>query len=125
MENNSDKKVRDIVEDALEANKQVIFTGAPGTGKTYSVRKYVEEMCKDKENGEVDKNQFKFVQFHPSYDYSDFVEGLRPVVVVGQTESTFVRLDGVFKEAPKGTNKLIAAMFSLFIIGLISITLSN
>ena len=97
MENNSDKKVRDIVEDALEANKQVIFTGAPGTGKTYSVRKYVEEMCKDKENGEVDKNQFKFVQFHPSYDYSDFVEGLRPVVVVGQTESTFVRLDGVFK----------------------------
>lgn len=30
-----------------------------------------------------------------------------------------------FKEAPKGTNKLIAAMFSLFIIGLISITLSN
>ena len=30
-----------------------------------------------------------------------------------------------FKDAPKGTNKLIAAMFALFIVGLISITLSN
>ena len=30
-----------------------------------------------------------------------------------------------FKDAPKGTDKLIVAMFALFIIGLISITLSN
>lgn len=96
------------VDESIKENKQIIFTGAPGTGKTWAVRKYVKHMCASlDENGEeqfddkgeliVDKNQFKFVQFHPSYDYSDFVEGLRPVVLKGQTEPTFVRMDGVFK----------------------------
>ena len=37
--------------------------------------------------------QFDFVQFHPSYDYTDFIEGLRPV----QDEHIgFKREDGVF-----------------------------
>lgn len=70
--------------------KQVIFTGAPGTGKTYSVRKYVEENV-------TSEDDWKFVQFHPSYDYSDFVEGLRPVTIEGSKEPTFVRMDGTFK----------------------------
>ena len=81
-----EKDVNEIIEAAILSNKQVIFTGAPGTGKTFSVRKYVE--------GE----DYKFVQFHPSYDYSDFVEGLRPVVIDGQEDPTFVRMDGIFKE---------------------------
>lgn len=70
---------------------QVIFTGAPGTGKTFSIRKFVEENTED-------ISQIKFVQFHPSYDYSDFVEGLRPVNLEGSDTPTFVRLDGVFKK---------------------------
>ena len=70
----------------LENSKalQIVLTGAPGTGKTYAVKKFVEG-----------KNH-EFVQFHPSYDYTDFVEGLRPVEQNGET--IFVRMDGTFKE---------------------------
>lgn len=83
--------VETIIENGIEKHKQVIFTGAPGTGKTYSVLRYVEGQVQD-------ETQYRFVQFHPSFDYSDFVEGLRPVVLRGQTDPTFVRMDGIFKE---------------------------
>lgn len=92
---NSTDNVDAIVAEAIEKSKkkQIIFTGAPGTGKTYCVEKYVKEMTKEKElNGE----KSRFVQFHSSYDYTDFVEGLRPVIFCGETE--FIRLDGTFKE---------------------------
>lgn len=105
----ANEDVNEIISKAIANNKQVIFTGAPGTGKTCSVRKYVKNKCaildedgnkqKDKDGKLiVDEKQYKFVQFHPSYDYSDFVEGLRPVVLKDKEEPTFVRMDGVFKE---------------------------
>lgn len=60
----------------LKANKQHILNGAPGTGKTFSARNEIA----DKLLGEnADKNiQMEMVQFHPSYDYTDFIEGIRP-----------------------------------------------
>ena len=73
----------------LTTNRNLILNGAPGTGKTYLAKQIAKSMgCTDNEIG--------FVQFHPSYDYTDFVEGLRPA----QDKSGnvgFVRKDGVFK----------------------------
>lgn len=71
--------------------RQIIFTGAPGTGKTYIAKEIAAEL------GGADS--FELVQFHPSYDYTDFVEGLRPVEIKTENETivTFKKLDGVFK----------------------------
>lgn len=88
-----------------ENYKQIVYTGAPGTGKTYGITDYVESACiknpydeKTKKAMEREIDQFKFVQFHSSYDYSDFVEGLRPVQLQEGQNPTFVRMDGVFKK---------------------------
>ena len=87
---NMSKKIEEIVVEKILKNKQVIFTGAPGTGKTWAVKSFVEE----KQKGETDT--YKFVQFHSSYDYTDFVEGLRPVPD-NEGGNMFVRMDGIFK----------------------------
>ena len=73
--------------DLLEANKNLVLTGAPGTGKTFMAKAIAEAM-----NAEVG-----FVQFHPSYDYTDFVEGLRPKDD-GNGNVGFERKNSVFKE---------------------------
>ncbi len=78
--------------DILETNKNLILTGAPGTGKTFMAKAIAEEM-----NAEIG-----FVQFHPSYDYTDFVEGLRPKNDE-KGNVGFERRDGVFKEFCKTT----------------------
>lgn len=81
--------------DMLKKSRNLIFRGAPGTGKTYLARQMAAEMigCSVDELGE--HPQFGFVQFHPNYDYSDFVEGLRPTTV-GDSIG-FELQDGIFK----------------------------
>lgn len=70
----------------LEKTHNLILTGAPGTGKTYLANEIAKAM----------KAEVEFVQFHPSYDYTDFVEGLRPIQE-GDGKVGFERKDGVFK----------------------------
>lgn len=83
---NMDYSTYDKYINILKANHNLILTGAPGTGKTFLAKKIAEEM----------KAEYKLVQFHPSYDYTDFVEGLRPIEKDGNIG--FERKDGVFKE---------------------------
>ena len=75
----------------LLQSKNLILRGAPGTGKTYLAKEIALELTGGNED------QIGFVQFHPSYDYTDFVEGLRPVSN-GDSAIDFKLQDGIFKQ---------------------------
>ncbi len=83
----------------LEANKNLILTGAPGTGKTYLAKEIAKTMIGAQTDDDLEKSdQFGFVQFHPSYDYTDFVEGLRPTKPDENGNIGFELKNGIFKE---------------------------
>ena len=84
-------KVYHPLSQTLLQSKNLILRGAPGTGKTYLAKEIAAELTGGNED------QIDFVQFHPSYDYTDFVEGLRPVSN-GDGAIEFKLQDGIFKD---------------------------
>lgn len=108
----ADKKVYEFIKSKIEMNKynfilvqilknnyNLILTGAPGTGKTYLAHEIAAIMLQKNTWAEVENDtnlasHVGFVQFHPSYDYTDFVEGLRPTI---QGNTPFELLPGIFK----------------------------
>lgn len=74
----------------LQKSRQIILTGAPGTGKSYAAREIANRLTGNK------AENIDFVQFHPSMDYTDFVEGLRPIKD-DKGQIGFERRDGIFK----------------------------
>lgn len=71
-------EIDDLIETMLTRQPQVILSGPPGTGKTYVAEKVAQHLT----GGRADAVQI--VQFHPSFAYEDFVEGLRPTAENGQ-----------------------------------------
>ena len=84
------------IEKLLDDKRQVIFQGPPGTGKTYVARRLAECLA-----GAPDR--VWLVQFHPSYAYEDFVQGIRPTLQGGQ--AGFVLRNGPLLEAAKAARK--------------------
>jgi len=85
----------------FEFKKQLVKYGAPGTGKTFTCKRDAKNhfllwksLNYNNYIGTIE-NHLTTVQFHPSFTYEDFLEGIRPVLVNGKTELKLV--NGIFK----------------------------
>ena len=76
-----------IIDKLLRNKKNIIVQGAPGVGKTFMAKRLAYAMMEKK-----DERMINMVQFHQSYSYEDFIEGIRP------TEKHFAIKKGTFSK---------------------------
>ena len=75
-ENTNKQEKKDMIE-LLKYKPQIILQGPPGTGKTREAKRIAQALLGLGENDNLEGNeQFKLIQFHPSYSYEDFVRGI-------------------------------------------------
>ncbi|MGB9938555.1 AAA family ATPase [Methanosarcina sp.] len=80
-----DKSEINEIVDSLKIKKNIILQGPPGVGKTFVAKKIAYEMMK-----QTDDTKIGMVQFHQSYSYEDFIQGIRP------SEGSFKVKNGIF-----------------------------
>jgi DNA polymerase III delta prime subunit len=78
--------------DKTVASARVAFLDSIYYDKTTTTLNKIAELSLN------NSSNWDFVQFHPSYDYTDFVEGLRPKKGIGENEIGFELKNGVFKD---------------------------
>ena len=116
----TDEHSKNMIIEKLRLNKQIVLYGPPGTSKTYTAKKLAVQMLSEEDIDESEVSElFKdfqnegvldLVQFHPSYAYEDFVQGIKPTTNSKGTISYEVR-DGIFKkmcENPTTNQKSVA-----------------
>ncbi len=106
------KSKRSTKKELSQNDRNIILYGPPGTGKTYeTVNKALEiinqdeNYCTEKQrrdlvqefNNLLDKKHIRFITFHQSYSYEDFIEGIRPESKPDGTVEYPVK-DGLFKQ---------------------------
>jgi hypothetical protein len=77
------------LERVLTTKKQLILQGAPGTGKTFVGEKLAEWWAGQ-------NSRVQTVQFHESYGYEDFIQGVRPIIDPGTRQTGFQLTNGCF-----------------------------
>lgn len=68
-------------ENLLLEHRQVILEGPPGSGKTFVAEKFAEWWTDSKRSGAGPGSITEVIQFHESYGYEDFFQGIRPVLL--------------------------------------------
>ena len=115
----------------LLSNKQLIMNGAPGTGKTYLARNTIADILFDtlceseNKKEEIKRVRMDMVQFHPSYDYTDFIDGIRPDLSGNELKyslkngsfKSFCRRAGVIERILAAGKKVDVGSIEDFLIG--------
>lgn len=66
------------IELLLKEKRQLIFEGPPGAGKTFVAEKFARYFTDNPLNEKTCNGRLRIVQFHQSYGYEDFIQGIRP-----------------------------------------------
>lgn len=109
IEEEQEEIIKDLKEEKIEMNNeskllekknQIILYGPPGTGKTYNTKKIVENFSGLDYEDLNEDDKVKFITFHQSYAYEEFIEGLKPVIgaKINKLERDYIVESGMFKK---------------------------